>query len=116
MKLYGQRVLVDEMDAARCFYGGTLGLSELWVTDTAVGYDVGATLIVELEDESASPSAVGRVIGCTLAVDDIDATYARLNTEGVEFLSPPEAQPWGGTIAHFRDAAGNVLTLMGAPK
>jgi predicted enzyme related to lactoylglutathione lyase len=116
MKLYAQRVFVDEMDAARCFYGGTLGLPELWVTDNAVGYDVGATLIVELEEDGTAPSAVGQFVGCSLQVDDIDATYARLNTEGVEFLSPPTAQPWGGTTANFRDAAGNVLTLMSAPR
>jgi len=30
----------------------------------------------------------------------------------VEFTSEPTTQPWGGTIATFRDPDGNVLTLM----
>jgi hypothetical protein len=31
----------------------------------------------------------------------------------VVFDGPPERQIWGGTLAHFRDHAGNVLTLLG---
>jgi predicted enzyme related to lactoylglutathione lyase len=33
--------------------------------------------------------------------------------KGVHFTAPPEKQEWGGTLAHFEDPAGNVLTLVG---
>ena len=33
--------------------------------------------------------------------------------KGVGFVGPPEAQPRGGVLAHFRDPDGNVLTLPG---
>jgi len=55
---------------------------------------------------------VGRFVGVTLMVDDIAETYARLTSRGVEFTGRPEKQHWGGTLAHFKDLDGNVLTLM----
>jgi len=117
MKLYAQRIFVDDLATAKRFYGETLGLTPLWDWGIAVGYDVGVTLIVEQEQlEPGEESVVGRFIGCSLAVDDIDATHADLAAKGVAFLAPPEAMPWGGTLAHFRDPAGNVLTLLGGAK
>jgi len=49
----------------------------------------------------------------SLQVDDVPATYAELRARGVDFVGPPEKQSWGGTLAHFRDPDGNVLTLFG---
>lgn len=43
----------------------------------------------------------------------IDAEYRRLSSGGVKFQAPPQHQPWGGTLAHFDDPAGNILTLLG---
>jgi len=51
----------------------------------------------------------------SLTVDDVARTYEELAKRGVDFVSPPAKQPWGGVIAHFRDPDGNVLTLLGAP-
>ena len=115
MELYGVRVFVDDLAAARAFYGDTLGLAELWDAGNAVGYAVGpATLIVEREDP-AGPEGdlVGRFLGVSFAVPDIAGSHRALAAAGVRFLGPPEPQAWGGTLAHFRDPAGNVLTLVG---
>lgn len=30
-----------------------------------------------------------------------------------EILGPPEKQPWGGTLAYFKDPGGNTLTPLG---
>ena len=35
---------------------------------------------------------------------------------GVQFIEPPEKQPWGGVLAHLRDPDGNILTLLGQPR
>jgi predicted enzyme related to lactoylglutathione lyase len=56
---------------------------------------------------------VGRFLGVSLAVADIQATYEQLFARGVDFLAPPEPMPWGGVLAHFRDPDGNVLSLVG---
>jgi uncharacterized glyoxalase superfamily protein PhnB len=55
---------------------------------------------------------VGRFVGVSLEVTDIDATYRTLVERGVQFDAPPERQAWGGTLAHLRDPDGNVLTLL----
>lgn len=117
MKLYGVRVFVDDLDAARRFYLETLGLSETWRADAmgAFGASVGEPeLIIELADAAAREEGLlRRFVGVSLQVDDIAATHADLVAKGVRFVSPPEQQPWGGSLAHFQDSAGNVLTLLG---
>ncbi|HTS63095.1 MAG TPA: VOC family protein [Candidatus Acidoferrales bacterium] len=46
-----------------------------------------------------------------LTVDDFDATYARLRSLGVSFLTEPERAS-GNTTAFFQDCDGNVLHLL----
>jgi catechol 2,3-dioxygenase-like lactoylglutathione lyase family enzyme len=117
MRLYGQRVFVDDLAEARRFYTGILGLPVAWeFAGVAFGLDVGCTLIIEAvaaNGDAEDRALVGRFVGCSLAVDDIDQAYADLTERGVSFSEPPERQPWGGTLAHFRDPSGNVLTLLG---
>jgi len=115
MELYGVRVFVDDLAAARAFYGGLLGLSPAWDGAEAVGYAVGpGVLIVEACDPDGPDGAlVGRFVGVSLAVESLGATYRELLDKGVGFEGPPAVQPWGGALAHFRDPAGNVLTLLG---
>jgi catechol 2,3-dioxygenase-like lactoylglutathione lyase family enzyme len=119
MKLYGCQVFVDDLDEARTFYGQTLGLAVKWDYGTAVGYDVGADLIVEVfiaDEEEDNPDVLrppGGFLGISLQVDDIDASYRDLLAKGVRFVTLPEKMPWGGTLAHFEDPSGNVLTLLG---
>jgi catechol 2,3-dioxygenase-like lactoylglutathione lyase family enzyme len=42
--------------------------------------------------------------------DDCRATYAELSAKGVEFVSPPQEQPYG-IEATFRDNSGNTFSL-----
>ena len=113
MKIYGVRVWVDDMEAAKRFYGETLGLTAKWEMDVAIGYDLGVDLIVEHDDGVEHEGAlIGRFVGASIQVDDIDATYEDLTAKGVRFLGPPTKMFWGGTLAHFKDPAGNTLTLL----
>ena len=50
-----------------------------------------------------------------LGVDDIRSEHARLASEGVEFIRPPEREHWGGWVATFKDPDGNVLQLLEFP-
>jgi catechol 2,3-dioxygenase-like lactoylglutathione lyase family enzyme len=112
MKLTYARVFVNDLPTARTFYRDTLGLSELWNwQDVAIGFDVGATLILNQTD-GRHPEEVGRFTGLSLQVDDMTATHKRLSDAGVEFTYPPTRQDWGGTLAHFKDSSGNILTLV----
>jgi predicted enzyme related to lactoylglutathione lyase len=93
LTLYVVRVFVTDWDRALRFYTETLGPPY----------------------EGAEGPLVGRFVGVSLRVDDIDETYQTLRGRGVEFVAPPARMPWGGVLAHFRDPDGNVLTLLVSP-
>ena len=38
---------------------------------------------------------IGSFFNGSLACDNVEQTYATLKSRGVEFLGPPESQPWG---------------------
>ncbi|NNF79184.1 MAG: hypothetical protein HKN05_14245 [Rhizobiales bacterium] len=109
-------IFVDDIAAARTFYHDGLGLPLVRKhEDNAFGPDAGASLVVETvpQDAPAEDRAmVGRFIGCSLKVDDMDGEYERLQADGVRFHGAPAKQYWGGTLAHFDDPSGNVLTLV----
>lgn len=115
MKLYGVRIFVDDFARAVEFYGGTLGLATNWPMPDmkAAGFSVETAELIVEEASGDDAGLVGRFAGVSLQVNDIDATWRRLTEAGVTFDQAPEKQPWGGTLAHFRDPAGNVLTLLG---
>ena len=116
MRLQGVRVFVDDLAAARRFYHDVLGLAINWQDAAAIGFDLGADLIVEAvgaDADAEDRALVGRFIGCAIEVDDIAATYAALVAKQVKFTGPPERQHWGGVFAHFEDPSRNVLTLLG---
>lgn len=119
-ELFIVRVFVTDWDRALRFYTETLGIPTAYRSDE-MGWAQLETGEAQLALERVAPddaegrSLVGRFLGVTLQVSDIEATHATLVERGVDFLEPPAKQPWGGTIAHLRDPDGNVLTLLGSP-
>ncbi len=118
MELYAVRIFVRQWSKACAFYGGTLSLPERFRNDEMgwAEYDLdGPCLGIErVRPENAEDDAlVGRFVGASLRVDNIDGIYKSLKAKGVQFTSPPEMQGWGGSLAHFQDPDGNVLTLLG---
>ena len=119
MKLYAVRIFVRQWEAACQFYGEVLGLPERYRNDDYgwAEYDVdGPCLGIErvTENDTESASYVGRFLGVSLMVDDIQSTYEQLRQRGVHFHGPPERQDWGGMLAFCDDPDGNQLTLLGA--
>lgn len=113
MRISHVRIWVDDMAAARKFYGETLGLKSPWSWgDASMGFTIGdQQLIVEPDDGSHEEKLAGRFVGATIEVDDIDATYADWTAKGVVFDGPPEEAPGIGVMTFFKDPAGNVFTL-----
>jgi len=118
MRIVVTSVVVDDQDKALQFYTDVLGM-KLETRADEFGWAQFATgscnLAVErlAPDDPEAPGLVGRYVGISLRVPDLDSTYHALVARGVEFLSPPTKQAWGGTLAHLRDPEGNVLTLLG---
>lgn len=129
------RVFVTDWERAIRFYEQTLGMSVVFRSDELGWAQLetggrpepasgrGAQLALERVQpgyEAPVPGSeeplVGRFVGVSLEVTDIYGTVKSLAERGVSFVSPPERQPWGGVLAHFRDPDGNVLTLFGAPR
>ena len=116
MQVYALRIFVQDLPAARTFYTDLLGLPVVWDREgAAFGLDAGISLIVEAvseNDPEEDRALAGRFVGCSFQVDDIQGTYERLRAAGVRFHGAPTEQAWGGTLAHFDDPGGNVLTLV----
>src|SRR5262245_57956079 len=53
---------------------------------------------------------IGTFFNGSLACDNVQQTYEVLKARGVEFLHPPQAQPWG-VFTIFKDVDGNQFVL-----
>lgn len=118
MKIAALRVFVDDLAAARDFYAGALGLP-LREDGSRYGWCVfdggGVSLILESVAREAAPddrALVGRFVGVSFEVRDVEAHYARLCGMGVRFTGAPAQQPWGGVLATLADPSGNLIQLV----
>jgi len=121
-------IVVDEYDPAIAFFVGTLGFELIedspattnagepkrWVVVRPLGAQTG--ILLAQADGADQAAVVGRQlagrVGFFLRVDDFDAAYARMTAAGVEFVSPPRAEPYGQVVV-FLDIAGNRWDLLG---
>jgi catechol 2,3-dioxygenase-like lactoylglutathione lyase family enzyme len=112
---------VDDLDAARRFYGDTLGLE---LSDVAAASGL-LTLHLPVDRDTlvyAKPDHVpANYTILNFRVDDIDAVVDGLAARGVRFerydgFSQDEKgvarDPRGPFIAWFKDPAGNVLSVI----
>ena len=117
-RLYAQRIFSFNWAESVAFYRDTLGLPLKFESEDIgwAEFDLGGvSLAIERQDPECEEAGelVGRFVGISLRVDDIQAVYRELISKGVEFAGQPEKQAWGGTLAHFIDPDQNTLTLLG---
>ncbi len=117
---------VDDLAAARAFYGGVLGCREGRSTATWVDFDFfGHQLSLHLGRPftTTDTGLVGdhRVpmphLGVVLELPDWQRLAERLRAAGVAFVLPPqvrfEGQPGEQWTMFFRDPAGNPIEVKG---
>lgn len=116
----GPVIAVTELERARAFYEGALGLAG---RETPGGWVVeadGGTLIYLLPGIPDSGSAGWPV--ASFRVHDVHATVRRLRTAGVPFLGPDDlpfaldddgisSETTGLQVAWLKDPDGNILTV-----
>jgi extradiol dioxygenase family protein len=114
---------VDDLAAARAFYGGLLGCPEgrsaaEWVDFDLYGHQIVAHLAPEVVRVRATNPVDGEHVpvphfGLVLAMDAWKALAERLESAGVDFVIAPTVrfagQPGEQATMFFRDPAGNAL-------
>ena len=117
---------VDDLTAARAFYGGVLGCAEGRSTETWVDFDFYGHQISLHRGTPFATTNTGRVgdhlvpmphLGLVLQLDDWRALADRLSAANVDFVLPPqvrfEGQPGEQWTMFFRDPAGNPIEVKG---
>ena len=111
---------VDDIDQAKDFYGGTLGI-DLTDDNGMIGLhiaDGGEIMIYPKEDHTPASFTI-----LNFPVDDVDQAVDELTERGVSFERYEEfqqdekgiARDDMGAIAWFKDPAGNVLSVLQMP-
>ena len=114
---------VHDLDAARTFYGATLGCREGRSSDQWIDFDLFGHQIVAHLDPSANPVAVENAVdghavpvphfGVVLTMDDWTTLSERVTAAGVKFGIAPyvrfKGQPGEQATMFFLDPSGNAL-------
>jgi len=121
---------VDDLSAARSFYGGLLGCPEGrsakdWVDFNLYGHQIVAHMAPEAVRARASNSVDGDDVpvphfGIVLSIDEWKALAERLVEADTKFVIPPtvrfEGQPGEQATMFFMDPAGNALEFKAMSK
>jgi len=107
---------VRDQDRALRFYTEKLGLrimtdqqmsdDQRWIELSIPGAETGVVLFTPKGQEDR----IGTFLNTSWEVDHIENTYSELQAKGVEFLGPPQKQPWG-TFVMMKDSEGNQIVL-----
>lgn len=114
---------VDDLAAARAFYGEVMGCAEgrssdEWIDFDFFGHQIVAHLAPERSGDAASNHVDGHGVpvphfGIVLAMADWEALAARLREAGTEFVIEPtirfKGKPGEQATMFFRDPGGNAL-------
>jgi catechol 2,3-dioxygenase-like lactoylglutathione lyase family enzyme len=113
-------LFVEDLDAAKQFYGEVFALPVKFEDDNSVVFDFGNTFINLLKTSAApgliEPASVasreaGSRLQFTIEVDDVDAMCAELAARGVTLLNGPMDRPWGVRTASFVDPGGHIWEI-----
>ena len=108
-------IKVDDLDTAREFYAGFLGLSDEefnlgWVA-RFTSPETGASVQVLTEDETGHTNPVASVL-----VEDVDAAFAEAQEQGIEIVHPLTNEEWGVRRFFVRAPDGNVFNIVAHPR
>lgn len=128
MHLEHVALIVDDYDTAIEFFVDKLGFDlvqdspaltndgqpKRWVVVRPPNAQTG--LLLARADGEGQSQAVGKQfagrVGLLLRVDEFDATYRRMRSSGVEFVTNPRTEDYG-QVAVFLDVSGNRWDLLG---
>jgi lactoylglutathione lyase len=114
-------LFVSDVDRAKKFYRDTFGLQpqtedevsaffKLESISIALLGPVAAHDLLSADAVAVNPSA-GASSQLVAFVSDVDAVYADLVAQGVEFVREPTDREWGLRTAHFKDPDGHIWEI-----
>ncbi len=115
---------VDDIDAAKKFYGETLGLPVEEQGGMGLELTLGSGAKVFVYPKPNHQPATFTILN--FPVEDVDAAVDELASKGMQFerydegmmktdekgIARPESPDQGPTIAWFKDPAGNILSVL----
>ena len=121
----GTSAAVSDMERARQFYEGALGLVPSTDTGDNVAYPCGGDTQINVYVSPNAGTATFTI--CGFEVTDIEAIVAGLTDQGVVFEQYDQAPivtdtqgiahfDGGAKVAYFKDPDGNILSLAQPPK
>ena len=104
-------ISVSDLDAAKEFYAGYLGLSDEefnlgWVA-RYTSPETGAHVQVMTRDATATEAPV-----VSVKVDDVDAAFEEAVRRGYEIVHPLSDESWGVRRFFVRAPDGNVMNIV----
>lgn len=126
MSIFHLAYHVDDLEAARAFYGGVLGCNEgrstyTWVDFNFFGHQI--SLHLGPVFATANTGKVGEHmvpmphLGVILPQEEWRALADRLEAEGIDFTIPPTTrfagEPGEQSTMFFHDPAGNPIEIKG---
>ncbi|MDP4334708.1 VOC family protein [Curtobacterium sp. A7_M15] len=122
MEFASIRIITDDLDGMVAFYERVTGttarrpapvFAEI-VTGGLVLALATPTTVAMLGADAPRASAAGSVI-VEFLVDDVDATFGRLQDGLDDVVLPPTTMPWGNRSALLRDPDGTLVNLFSRP-
>jgi len=100
---------VKDLRKALNFYENVLGLKKRDEWSNYATFNIG-DMMFGLDPESKGE------IDVFMTVANVDQEYKTLKEKGVEFVTEPKDQYWGGRTAKFKDPDGNKFILVSFKK
>jgi lactoylglutathione lyase len=121
MQLAYTILYVDDVPASLAFYERAFGLARRFLHDSGdyAELDTGGTtlslsarrLLRQMGKHPAAPVPGAPSFEIAFSTGDVAAAYARALDAGARAVQPPQAMPWGQTVAYVEDPEGFLVEL-----
>lgn len=98
-------IKVTDLKRAVSFYGNILGLKKRDEWSNYATFNIGDIML------GLDPDPKGE-LGIFMRVANVDEEYKTLKEKGVQFLTEPKNQYWGGRTAKLVDPDGNKFIIV----
>lgn len=104
-------VATSDVDKARAFYEGILGLEVLMDLGWIRTYGSSAKMAIQVSVMSEGGSGAA-VPDMSIEVDDVEEALLRVRKAGIAIEYGPATEPWGVRRFYVRDPFGKLINIL----